>query len=87
MIVMAMDPSSSNKVDRQYKELREQGMSKAKAARIASASRGRDEEAEGPSPNYEEWAKKQLYDRARQFGIEGRSDMSKAELCRALRDH
>lgn len=34
---------------------------------------------------YEEWTKQELYDRARELDIEGRSNMSKEELIEALR--
>ena len=39
----------------------------------------------GKQPPYEDWTKDELYDRAQEIGIEGRSDMTKDELIDALR--
>ena len=36
-------------------------------------------------PPYEEWSKDDLYGRAQELDIEGRSEMSKSELIEALR--
>ena len=44
-------------------------------------------QAGGKSPPYEDWTKEELYDRAQEIGIEGRSDMTKDQLIEALRDH
>lgn len=84
---MAKDHGPSVKDDEQYERLREQGMSKEKAARIANSSREESGHKGGKSPKYEEWSKDDLYDRAQEVGIEGRSDMSKKELIDALRNH
>jgi Rho termination factor-like protein len=74
-----------------YEELREEGASKEKAARIANeaAREGRSEVGRrgGNAPPYEEWSKEELYEKAKELGIEGRSQMSKEELIRALRNH
>ncbi len=75
------------KDDRQYEELRKQGMSKEKAARIANTSRRAAGHRGGKSPAYEDWTREALYDKARQVGIEGRSKMAKHDLIRALREH
>lgn len=68
-----------------YETLRDEGMSKEKAARIAntpdSGQRG------GRAEKYEDRMKEELMDKAREVGIEGRSKMSKDELIRALRNH
>jgi gas vesicle protein len=37
--------------------------------------------------SYEEWAKDELYQRAKELNIENYSQMNKAELIEALRDH
>jgi hypothetical protein len=72
----------------QYEALRDQGASKEKAARIAnSGSRSETGRKGGKSPSYDEWTKEDLEKRAREIGIEGRSDMSKGELIDALRNH
>jgi hypothetical protein len=77
----------SVKDDEQYEALREQGESKEKAARIANTDRSEAGERGGESPPYEEWTKDDLYERAEELDIEGRSDMDKDELISALRDH
>lgn len=41
----------------------------------------------GESGSYEDWSVDDLQDRAREIGIEGRSDMAKDELIEALRNH
>lgn len=82
---------SSVKDPEQYEALRDQGMSKEKAARIsnASAGEGRDEVGRrgGEADRYEDRTKDELMQRAREIGIDGRSSMSKSELIDALRNH
>ncbi|NND75769.1 MAG: Rho termination factor [Ilumatobacter sp.] len=82
---MAKNHGSSIKNDEQYEALRDDGMSKEKAARIAN-SPGASERG-GASPPYEEWTKDELYTRAQELDIEGRASMTKAELIRALRSN
>jgi hypothetical protein len=84
---MAKDHGSSIKDDEQYEALRKKGMSKNKAARIANTARSRTSKKGGKSQKYDDWSKKDLMDKARQVGIEGRSRMGKGELIRALRNH
>lgn len=78
----------SVKDDERYEAMRREGMSKEKAARIANTpakeAGRRGGKAEKP---YEDWTKEELYDKASEVGIEGRSDMSKAQLIDALRNH
>ncbi len=64
----------------QYEALRDQGMSKEKAARIANSK------DEGGGKKYENRTKKELYQQAQKVGIEGRSKMNKSELIEALRN-
>ncbi len=66
---------------------RDEGMSKEKAARIANTDRSGAARRGGKSPAYEEWTKDDLYERAQEVGIEGRSEMTKDELIDALRNH
>ncbi len=77
--------------DDQYEALRREGMSKEKAARIANASanQGRSTVARrgGKADDYEAWSKTELYEKAKQVGIEGRSKMDKRELISSLRNH
>ena len=86
---MAKDHGSSVKDDELYEELREDGASKEKAARIANAKAGGTDVSSkgGHAESYEERTKEELEDRARELGIEGHSQMDKEELIDALRNH
>lgn len=66
--------------EEQYSALREKGMSKQKAARIANSSK-----IDYNSTPYEERTKAELYQKAKEIGIDGRSKMNKKELIKALR--
>jgi hypothetical protein len=83
------DHGPSVKDDRLYEELREEGASKEKAARIANAKAGGEDVSRkgGQAGSYEDWNRDELEERAREIGIEGRSGMSKDELIDALRNH
>jgi hypothetical protein len=85
---MAKDHGPSVKDDRLYEELREDGASKEKAARIANAKAGGVDVSSkgGHAKSYEDRTKEELEERARELGIEGRSQMSKDELIDALRN-
>lgn len=82
---MAKDHGPSIKNDEQYEELRDEGMSKSKAARIANDSNSG--EKGGKADKYEERTKEELYEKAQKIGIEGRSEMDKNQLIKALRNH
>ncbi len=84
---MAKNHGPQIKDDEQYEALRREGASKEKAARIANTNRKTAAKRGGKSPAYEDWTKSDLYDKAKQVGIEGRSDMDKKELIDALRHH
>lgn len=82
------NPSLKN--EKLYEDLREDGMSKEKAARISNAQANKDmhpSEKGGKAPPYEDWTKDDLYARAQEIGIDGRSDMTKEELIDALRNN
>lgn len=85
------DHGPSIKDSEQYEALREKGMSKEKAARIsnesAASSRSEVGERGGEAENYEDRTKEELLERAREVGIEGRSEKTKDELIDALRNH
>jgi hypothetical protein len=85
------DPGPSIKDKELYEELRDEGNSKEKSARIANAAaaEGRSEVGRrgGEHGDYEDWTVDDLRDRAREIGIDGRSDMTKDELIHALRSH
>lgn len=80
-------PSPQIKDEERYRALRREGASKEKAARIANTDRRTAGKRGGSSKSYEEWSKHDLYDRAKEIGIEGRSRMTKDELIDALRNH
>jgi hypothetical protein len=84
---MARDHGPSVKDDEQYENLRQKGESKEKAARIANTPSSGAGRRGGRSGSYEDWSKKELQERAREIGIEGRSNMNKGELIKALRNH
>jgi hypothetical protein len=77
--------TSQVKNEDQYEALREKGMSKEKAARIAntpdSGKKG------GKAEKYEDRTKEDLYNKAKEIGIKGISGMSKNELIEALRNN
>lgn len=81
------DHGPSIKDDDRYEAMRDQGMSKEKAARIANTPAEEAGRKGGQAPPYEEWTVEELRDRAAEIGIEGRSDMDKDELIAALRNH
>lgn len=76
-----------------YEELRKDGASKEKAARISNATggtkKGRSEVGRrgGEAGDYEDWTVAELRKRAKELGLTGYSNKRKAELIRALRDH
>ncbi|MGV0808759.1 DUF7218 family protein [Mycolicibacterium setense] len=84
-------PNSSIKDEKLYEELREEGNSKEKAARIsnAAASRGRSNvgRSGGESGSYDDWKVDDLRKRAKELGIKGYSDKNKRELIGMLRNH
>ncbi len=84
-------PSAQIKDEKTYQELRDQGESKEKSARIANAAANSSRSAVGRkggrSGSYDDWSQQDLVKRAREIGIKGRSTMTKAELIKALRDH
>jgi len=89
---MAEDHGAQIKDDEKYEALLDEGMSKEKAARIANASaKAKNTDARSPekkggkAPPYEEWSKEELYKRAQELDVEGRSGMDKQEIIDALR--
>jgi hypothetical protein len=82
---MARDHGPSIKDDKLYEDLRRQGESKEKAARIANAKASGS--LDRKSTRLEDRPKAELYDEAKKIGIEGRSKMNKRELIEAIRSH
>ena len=69
----------------QYEALRDKGYSKEKSARIANTPNAGKKG--GKASPYEEWTKAELYEQAKNIGIDGRSKMSKKQLINALRNN
>lgn len=84
-------PNSSIKNEKMYEDLREEGNSKEKAARIsnAAAARGASQVGKkgGKSGSYEDWTVKDLKKRAKDLGLSGYSGLTKQKLIAKLRDH
>jgi hypothetical protein len=84
-------PNSSIKDEKLYQELRKQGDSKEKAARIsnAAAARGRSSvgRSGGDSGSYDDWTVPQLKKRAKELGISRYSSLTKDKLISTLRNH
>lgn len=79
------DKIASIKNEEQYEALRDEGMSKEKAARIANTENAGKKG--GKASDYEDRTKEELYEQAKKIDIEGRSEMTKDELIEALRNH
>ena len=84
-------PGPSVKDPELYEELRDEGNSKEKSARIANEAAGssRSEVGRkgGRAGSYEDWTVDELHERASELDIEGRSKMDKQELIKAMRNH
>ena len=74
-----------------YEELRNEGASKEKAARISNAvaTQGASKVGRrgGEAGDYEDWNVEKLRARARELGIRGYSGKRKAEIISMLRNH
>lgn len=74
-----------------YEELREDGASKEKAARISNAAAAQGRSAigrkGGESGDYDDWSVPDLRKRAKELGLTGYSGKNKSQLISALRNH
>jgi hypothetical protein len=96
-----MAPSWNNKDERQYEHIkdssRERGASTERAKEIAARTVNKRRRTEGRTPNrttqgtgnprtsLESRTRRELYNRARELNIDGRSKMNKQQLVRAIR--
>jgi hypothetical protein len=84
-------PNPSIRDEKLYRELRKQGDSEEKAARIsnAAAARGRSSvgKSGGKSGSYQDWTVAELKKRAKQLGMSGYSNLTKDKLISKLRNH
>lgn len=84
-------PNSSIKNEKMYKDLRKQGDSQEKAARISNAVAARGRSAVGrkggKSGSYDDWTVPELRKRAKELGMSGYSRLTKSELIGMLRNH
>ena len=73
-----------------YEELRDEGNSKQKSARIANAAAARGRSAVGrkggKSGDYDDWTVAHLRSRAKELGLSGYSGKKKADLVSMLRN-
>ena len=97
-----MPEAWSDKDERMYEHVKEseldQGKSKDRAKEIAARTVNKQRREEGRTPNettqgtgnpntgLESRTRDELYNRAKELDIEGRSDMTKDELVEAIRD-
>ena len=97
-----MPDAWSDKDERQYEHIKDsaqdRGTSESRAKEIAARTVNKQRREEGRTPNkttqgtgnpntpLEDRTRDELYNRARELNVEGRSSMSKDELIRAIRE-
>jgi Rho termination factor, N-terminal domain len=83
-------PNPSIKNEKMYEELRKEGDSKQKAARISNAAAARGKSAVGRkgglSGSYDDWTVPQLKKRAKELGLSGYSGLTKDRLISKIRN-
>jgi hypothetical protein len=84
-------PNSSIKNEKMYEDLRKEGNSKEKAARISNAAAARGTKSVGrkggKSGSYDDWTVADLKKRAKELGVSGYSGLTKDKLITKLRNH
>ena len=83
-------PNSSIKNEKMYEDLRKEGNSKQKAARISNAAAARGKSTVGhkggKSGSYQDWTVADLKKRAKDLGMTGYSRLTKEKLVAKLRN-
>jgi Rho termination factor, N-terminal domain len=83
-------PNSSIKNEKMYEDLRKEGNSKQKAARISNAAAARGKSAVGrkggQSGSYDDWTVPDLKKRAKELGLSGYSGLTKSRLISKIRN-
>jgi hypothetical protein len=83
-------PNSSIKNETMYEDLRKEGNSKQKSARIANAAAARGKSAVGKkggtSGSYDDWTVADLKKRAKEIGLSGYSSLPKDKLISKIRN-
>jgi hypothetical protein len=84
-------PNPSIKDEKLYRDLREQGDSEEKAARISNAVAARGKSAVGrkggKAGSYADWTVRELKKRAKELGMSEYSGLTKDKLVAKLRNH
>ncbi|WAJ47604.1 Rho termination factor [Mycobacterium sp. Aquia_216] len=84
-------PNPSIKNEKLYRDLRKQGNSEEKSARISNAAAARGTSAVGrkggKAGSYDDWTVPQLKKRAKELGMSGYSGLTKDKLVSKLRNH
>lgn len=83
-------PNPSIKNEKMYEDLRREGNSKQKSARIANAAAARGKSAVGKkggkSGSYDDWTVADLKKRAKEIGLSGYSSLNKDKLISKIRN-
>jgi len=83
-------PNPTIKNEKLYEDLREEGNSKQKSARIANAAAARGKSSVGrkggKSGSYDDWTVPELKKRAKEIGLSGYSGLNKRQLVSKLRN-
>ena len=83
-------PNPSIKNEKMYEDLRKEGNSKQKAARISNAAAAQGKSAigrkGGESGSYDDWTVQDLKKRAKELGLTGYSDLTKNKLIAKIRN-
>lgn len=84
-------PNPSIKNEKLYRELRKEGNSEEKSARISNAAAARGKSSVGRkggnAGSYSDWTVTELKRRAKELGISGYSGLTKDKLIAKLRHH